>query len=186
VSRANRIDAPEFFGAHRITVSATTRRGRKQLHRFASGERTEWEPYHDGPNVGPVPVTRSAPWIWVQGGTAPGRPLREIRVAHLADGVDVSTQTLTFILDALRHASRHHVDLQAIRLVVSQLGSRISGIGELPSEPPMDGIYRTLADGSMERLLPSGRPSGDAPVFTREAATRALYREIVMRCAYNR
>ena len=48
------------------------------------------------------------------------------KTIHLADGADVSPETLTVILDALRSDQRHKVDLTDLKCVISQLGSRNS------------------------------------------------------------
>lgn len=72
---------------------------------------------------------------------------------HLASGIDVPPPVLSAILDALRFGQRHEVDIEDIKLVVSQLGARIARL-------------HTLPDGD-----------------TREIAKTALYSEILQRCS---
>lgn len=178
MGRFNRQDHPDFFEDHRIVASMQGRRGRRKLHTFASKESSCMDLADHC--LEPVPAIQSAPWRWVGRGM-----LHEMSVASLASGVDVPASTLIVILDALRHFGRHRVDLDDIKLVVSQLGSQISHVHKLPTEPPRDGIYTTHPDGRMERMTRASsgglEPTGEV-VVTRRGAVDALYVAICARC----
>jgi len=180
MGRANREEHPEFFNSHRIVVSVATRRRRWKLHTFASTEHDCWASAgYDEMEM--VPAVRHDPWDWAGRG-----PLADIPVAHLATGVDIPTPTLIFILDALRFYRRHKVDLDDIKRVVSQLGSQISRVGELPTISPADGLDPTPPDGRrIERMtVVDGRlePTGEIRVTPRRHAIDALYSGILARC----
>jgi hypothetical protein len=128
-----------------ITVSMATRHGRTNLHTFGKpveAEHAPWMPEthssrkqlkHSRTPLSPLGV---ANW--------PPPPRRDLRTSlydelgdktiDLADGADVSPETLTVILDALRSDQRHEVDLTDLKCVISQLGSRIAKLSSLSDE----------------------------------------------------
>lgn len=66
---------------------------------------------------------------------------------HLARGVDVSPGVLSVILDALRSADRHEVDIHDIKVVVSQLGSlivRLSSLAEPEARNAATALYTEI------------------------------------------
>lgn len=119
-----------------ITITAAGHRGRIKLHTFAFVPRVaQWWPQL-APTQKQAAATRG-PLGWM--GRPPGRvyhPLsrRSTGTFHLADGVDPQAAALVVILDALRSAGRREVDLYDIKVVVSQLGSRISKLRGLPQD----------------------------------------------------
>jgi len=131
-----------------VDICAPTRRGRTTLHTFAFLDPVPggWWPQH-------VPTEKQTRVLQreVQArreirerGGDPGSPGWLVRtparatyppgplgkdphaVVHLAAGVDIQSGSLAVILDALRVADRHEVDLRDIKVVVSQLGSHIN------------------------------------------------------------
>lgn len=135
---------PEWHETDRITVSRTTRLGRTNLHVFAaeSGSRS-WRGAGD----------------WNGG-------IDRLETVHLADGVDIAAGTMAFILDALRSDERHHVDIDDIKLVVSQLGSQIARIPELPTLARRD----------------SPTPEQVEQLTTVRLIQKALHKEVLRRC----
>ena|GEM_PF-4855597 len=136
---------PEWHEADRITVSRTTRLGRAKLHEFA--------------------VDNSGGGSWWGAGEWNGG-IGRLETVHLADGVDIAAGTLAFILDALRSDGRHHVDIDDINLVVSQLGSQIARILELPTLARRD----------------SPTPEQVEQLTTVRLIRKALYKEVLRRC----
>ncbi len=135
---------PEWHETDRIAVSRTTRRGRARLH-----------------------------WFWVESGSRSWQGAGEwnggidrLETVHLADGVDIAAGTMAFILDALRSDGRHHVDIDDINLVVSQLGSQIARIPELPTLARRD----------------SPTPERVEQLTTVRLIRKALYKEVLRRC----
>lgn len=63
-----------------------------------------------------------------------GRLASDGTVWHLTAGVDVSVSVMSFILDAMREAGRPCIGVDAIKVIVSQLGSRIGKLRELAPE----------------------------------------------------
>lgn len=53
---------------------------------------------------------------------------------HLAPGVDVHPGVLSHILHALRHDNRHEIDIDDVKVVVSQLASRVRLLDSLPDD----------------------------------------------------
>lgn len=147
-----------------VTVSArSSHHGRSFLHTFAYRERGEANgfAYGDRADVWVVatPLTRKqidhaerqrgitrAPWFTERrrGGGEQGDDLspgsfmsidaESERPVRLADGVDVSPQALCLILDALRSAGRHEVDVDDIKVVMSQLGSLLNRLASLDDD----------------------------------------------------
>jgi hypothetical protein len=60
--------------------------------------------------------------------------LRDYTTVHLADGVDPSASALAVILNAVRSGRRREVDLHDVKVVLSQLGSRITRLEQLPAD----------------------------------------------------
>lgn len=147
----------EAVAKYLITVSTASRHGRTKLHTF--GKETEAEHLrwfietHSSRkelNQRKVPgVPLPTPW--------PPPPRRDLGAAyydelpsgslHLAEGVDISGDTLTVVLDALRSAQRHEVDLDDLRRVVSQCGGRISNLEQL------SGGNRSLAEQALHAAI---------------------------------
>ncbi len=73
--------------------------------------------------------------------TQPDPPRRTMEVAELSaervdlgDGVTPQGLTLKVVLEALRSDNRHKLDLDDLKAVLSQLGSRITALPELSDE----------------------------------------------------
>lgn len=128
-----------------IAVSTPTRHGRTKLHTFGKlveGEHPPWMPEthasrkqlkHRRTPLSPLGVANWPPPPRRELGTRLYDELGD-KTIHLADGVDVSPETLTVILDALRSDQRHKVDLTDLKCVISQLGSRIAKLSSLSDE----------------------------------------------------
>jgi hypothetical protein len=142
----NRILGPDqwrdYFGVDKtITVSMRTQRGRTKLHTFA---------LIDGQWVTQVVATsRQLRAGWTFGrkpNSAPGaEPDDQLPLSRtgrstipLAPGVDPQARVLATILDALLSGSRHHVDLDDLKVVLSQLGSYITQFCSLAPEQHQD------------------------------------------------
>ena len=111
-----------------ITVTALTRRGTTKARTFIATNNGRWYDAQIG--------TRrqlAGHWTHLPGGT--DRPVDADPTApiHLAEGADITAATLVVILDALRYGQRPTVDLDDIKLVISQLGSRLARLVELDS-----------------------------------------------------
>jgi hypothetical protein len=131
-----------------ITVSTATRHGRTKLHTFgklieAEAEHLRWfvETHASRKQFKQRREPRSPLGVanW------PPPPRRDLGTHSqydelgddtfpLADGVDVSAETLTVVLDALRSDERHEVDIDDLRVVVSQHGSRIAKLDGLEDD----------------------------------------------------
>jgi hypothetical protein len=53
---------------------------------------------------------------------------------NLGDGLSPRGDTLSVVLEALCHGGRAEIDLGDLKKILSQLGSRITGLGGLPDE----------------------------------------------------
>jgi len=126
-----------------ITVSTPTRHGRTNLHTF--GKPVEEAPWmletHASRKQFKQRRTPLSPFGVANWPPPPRRDLGTSlygelgdKTIDLADGADVSPETLTVILDALRSDQRHKVDLTDLKCVVSQLGSRIAKLSSLSDE----------------------------------------------------
>lgn len=73
-----------------------------------------------------------APWSRGPGQLSVGDLLDERRIPF-ARGVEPRGDTLAVVLDALRSGGRHRVDIADVKVVLSQLGSRITRLGSLPA-----------------------------------------------------
>jgi hypothetical protein len=127
-----------------VTISTASRHGRSKLHTFGKlieAPHLRWfvETHASRKQMAERRVQGSplpSPW--------PPPPRRDLGAPpydvlpdgtiHLGDGVDVASETLIVILDALRSADRHDVDMDDIKIVVSQQGSRIAGLACLSDE----------------------------------------------------
>lgn len=67
-------------------------------------------------------------------GKPSARTLRQGERVDLGEGVTPEGSTLVVILDALRSAGRNAVDRDDVKLVLSQLGSRVAQLGTLTEE----------------------------------------------------
>jgi hypothetical protein len=142
-----------------VQISAPTRRGRTTLHTFAFIDPGVWWPQIVTTEKQLRAIQREVKArreISERGGdlgspgwlvrpparaTYPPGPLGKDphALVPLAPGVDIQAGSLAIILDALRGADRHEVDLRDIKVVVSQLGSYINKFCESrPSARQLD------------------------------------------------
>jgi hypothetical protein len=138
---------------HLITVC----RGRTNLHTFGKlveADHLPWMPETHASRKqlkqrqtphSPLGVASWPPPTRRELGTPLYEPLGD--TVHLAPGVDVSKAVLTVILDALRSDERHKLDLGDLKVVVSELGSRIAQLGSLA------GLRRQHAETALHRLI---------------------------------
>jgi hypothetical protein len=140
-----------------VTVSTKTRRGRTNLHTFgiqSEAEHLGW--FIETPASLKQVKERTRPGL-VLPTSWPPPPRREIGTPyydqipdgplHLAPGVDIAGGMLTVILDALRSDQRHSVDLDDIKVVVSQCGSHIGqldSLGEQQRQHAEAALYREI------------------------------------------
>jgi hypothetical protein len=135
----------EFYPCS-ILVSVETSHGRRKLHTFYSefdaktGEHiSRWilttPPSHKQAadkrrRLASDDVSQWRPALSPPARRETGAKLREQldpgTIVHLAPGVDVSIEMLTVVLDALHSASRNELDVEDLKVVVSQLGSLIN------------------------------------------------------------
>jgi hypothetical protein len=156
--RANPSPLPDYTI---VTVSASTRRGRCELHTFMRDG--------DGWSFVTPPSSRQGGeflrrWLLARTRQAPvpaaPRPLGDLEWGQgiagqhldLGDGLSAQGSTLALVFDALADAGREEIDRDDLKVVLSQLGRAITGLGSL------------------------GDPQ------QRHAATAALYVEVVRRC----
>ena len=149
----------ERLPEYRVVVTERTRRGVAKRHTFVLVADT-WN--EDG---GPhwARETKNLPLF---------EPLGE--TVHLADGVDVAASALTVILEARVSQGRHQVDLADIKVVVSQLGSRLAALDTLTAEQRQlaePALYAEIVRRctppprrSASTAAPSIAPAHDAPV----------------------
>jgi hypothetical protein len=119
---------------HQVVITEATRRGRAKRHTFARRF-----PEVDGPGKWrPEPPRdkqlrkqlREQQSVRIPG----SEPLKPGTLVPLADGVDLPATTLAVILEALASRARHQIDLADVKLIVSQLGSRIAQLDTLSVE----------------------------------------------------
>jgi hypothetical protein len=134
-----------------VTISAVTRLGRTTLHHFCFDNgwwrsmamptqqqvddalcRDTNPDFNDVGEENFVLVSRR-PDLGVPYGICLGFPEAQ-RTIHLARGVDVASDTLALILDAVRSDGRHEVEIRDINTVVSQLDSAIAQLPSLPAD----------------------------------------------------
>jgi hypothetical protein len=113
-SRWGKAAGGERLPGYQVVVKERTRHGARKRHTFSLDEDTWDEP--GGPHwrvLGrqPIPTT-----------------------VNLAKGVDVAATALVVILEALVSGSRHQIDVDNVKVIVSELGSRIAQLGELSAE----------------------------------------------------
>jgi hypothetical protein len=135
---------------HRVVITESTRHGRVKRHTFARAfpEATglaRWRPetrgslkelrelHRQGFGTKDKPMP---PALWGSSrqrslGIPPNSPLMPGTTVHLADGVDTTAETLAVVLEALASQARHQIDLTDIKVIVSQLGSRIAQLETL-------------------------------------------------------
>lgn len=128
---------PEQYPAdfeHQVVVTEATRHGRAKRHTFArrfpeADGAGKWRPE---PPRGKQLRKQLGEQQLVR---IPGsEPLKPGTLVALADGVDLPATTLTVILEALASRARHQIDVADVKLIVSQLGSRIAQLDTLPVE----------------------------------------------------
>jgi hypothetical protein len=131
-----------FVDREQIVISVATPHGRRNLYTFSNKEDLQvgWRVA-----TPPAKIPASSEPFDARFGTAfkqrnaslgvdVNSPLLDTGTVHLEDGFDPPASTLSFILDALHSDKRHEVDLDDIKSVVSQLGSRIAQLNKLSVE----------------------------------------------------
>lgn len=132
--------------AHRVVITEGTRHGPAKRHTYVrrfpkSNGPSRWrsEPAisfktlaHEHKQHGDRPIPGSA-----------SPPLEAGTTVVLCNDVDIPVGMLVFILDACASVARHQIDIADIKMIVSQLGSRISQIETL------DGEQRRLAEPAL-------------------------------------
>lgn len=96
------------------------RDARRELRRQARAEGTQWQP------PPPIAVTNNL-------GLGYGEYLSD-RPVNLGEGVAPHGDTLAVVFDALRSDGRSEVDLADLKVVLSQLGSRITHLDTLTDD----------------------------------------------------
>ena len=110
---------------YRIVVTEQTRHGRTKRHTFVLDPFADDDPEHWGRET-EKPIRAHGELVTFT------EPLRE--TVSLARGVDMPSSVLVVILEALVSDARHSVDLADIKVVVSQLGSRLGTLDTLSAE----------------------------------------------------
>lgn len=137
--RSGRWDSEgEKVADYRVVITEGTRHGRTKRHTFVvddDDDRWTVEPdipklMERGHNAG-YGQSKNKPLDTQKWGLA-RKPLPA--KVPLAPSFDVSSSVLIVVLDALVAAGRHQVDLGDMKVVVSQLGSRIAALDSLPDE----------------------------------------------------
>lgn len=138
---------------HQIGIVERGSRGVVKRHRFARrfpksegtkrwrpetpGSMAELEELHRqgwGTRNKPMPADMWGSARQASLGIQPNHPLEPGVTIHLAQGLDVSSDALVIILDALASQARHQVDIADIKVVVSELGSYFRQIESLSPE----------------------------------------------------
>jgi hypothetical protein len=127
-----------------ITISVALRHGRQKRHKFYWGRNREWvrvevmSTKQKRERVRSESQQQSEPWHRPSPrmplGARPYDRVRDYTTIHLARGVDLSASALEVILNALRSGRRPEVDLDDVKVVLSQLGSRIERLDGLPAD----------------------------------------------------
>lgn len=111
--------------AYRVVVTEQTRHGRAKRHTFVLDPFAEDEPEHWERET-EKPIRAHGELVTFT------EPLRE--TVSLARGVDIPSSVLVVILEALVSDERHSIDLADIKVIVSQLGSRLTSLDTLTAE----------------------------------------------------
>jgi hypothetical protein len=117
----------ERLPEYRVVVTEHTRHGVAKRHTFVLIAETWDEP--DGPHWG---CETDRPIRADHGLVAVAEPLPE--TIGLARGLDLPAPALVVVLEALVSGSRHHIDVADIKVIVSQLGSRITALDALSAD----------------------------------------------------
>jgi hypothetical protein len=147
---------------HQVVITESTRHGRAKRHTFARrfpeatgpgkwrpetpGSLKELDDLHRqgfGTQDKPMPVTAWGAQRQQSLGVPINKPLKPDTVVHLTDGVDLPAAVLAVVLEALVSQARHQIDLADIKVIVSQLGSRIAQLDTLTAE------QRRLAESAL-------------------------------------
>jgi hypothetical protein len=125
-----------------IVISVATPHGRRKLYTFSNKDQQgAWWP---ATPIGKLASPTTGSFVDRYAAASkqrlhspnpePNDPLGAAKTVHLEDGFDPPASVLAFILDALHSDKRHDVDLDDIKVVVSQLGSKITKLSSLDDE----------------------------------------------------
>lgn len=115
-----------------VTVTSQTRRGVTKVAVFVRILGGRWYNSHIA-SAKQVDAARQGDRGWaVPNASVKQNPTPSL-VIHLAKGLDVHKTTMDTILESVRRAGKHEVDVAGIAVVVSKLGGRIAAFNQLPA-----------------------------------------------------
>lgn len=123
-------DIEDFFGIqHTVTVTSQTRRG---ITKVAGFTRISGRWYNSAiGSAKQMAAARRGERGWSLPDASVKQKPPDTPVIHLVKGLDVPKSTMDTILEVVRKAGKHQVDVAGIRVVVSKLGGRAAAFNQL-------------------------------------------------------
>lgn len=117
-----------------VTVTSQIRRGVTKVAMFTRIRGGRWHNSTMGSTKQIAAVHRGERG-WASPDASVKQKPPQTLVIHLAKGLDVHKTTMDTILESVRRAGKHEMDVAGIRVVVSKLGGRIAAFNRLsPSQ----------------------------------------------------